>query len=238
VITLETPSPVRAVFTTRDEPGDLGATSGANDAATVRANRRDLCATLGVDADRVVMGHQVHGAIARRVDTPTRPGRFTGALAGWPEGDALTTSTRGMALVALGADCLPVLFWRRDGSAVGAAHAGWRGLVEGVLEETVTALGPAEQLAAAIGPGIGPCCYVTGADVRERFSQRFGPAAVRGDAVDLAGSARIALGRAGVDKGAITTIAECTSCREDRYFSYRRDGARTGRQAGVIWIDA
>lgn len=238
MIAVETPAGVRAVFTERDEPGDLGATSGLSRPDTVRANRRALCKQLGLHEDRVVMGHQIHGAHVVNADAPTRPGRFTGGLAGWPQGDALTTSRPGVALVVLGADCLPVLLWRGDGSRVAAAHAGWRGLVDGVLERAVEALGPSTGLGAAIGPGIGPCCYETGPEVRDRFAERFGTETVPGNSVDLAGSAQNALLASGLMPEAITTVSACTSCEPDRFFSYRRDGAATGRQAGVIWIDA
>jgi len=192
---------------------------------------------LTPDAERVTMGHQVHGATVRRIDAPTRPGRFTGGLSGWPEGDALVTSTPGLVLVVLGADCLPVLAWRRNGSAVVAAHAGWRGLVDGVVEGAVRALGDPSRAAAAIGPGIGPCCYPTSPDVRKRFADRFGAEVIAGAAVRLARAARIALRRAGVPDEAIATVEACTSCDPERFYSYRRDGAGTGRQAGVIWIE-
>jgi len=180
----------------------------------------------------------VHGAFVRRVDAPTRPGRFTGGLTGWPEGDGLTTATRGVALVVLGADCLPVLMWRRDRPDIAAAHAGWRGLAAGVVEEAVRALGDASSVFAAIGPGIGPCCFETGSDVRDLFARRFGDRVVRGGAVDLTEAARCALRSAGVAVAGITTVPSCTSCDAARFYSYRRDGERTGRQAGVIWIDS
>jgi polyphenol oxidase len=238
MISVETPPGVRAIFTTREPAGDLGATSGATRPAEVRENRRALCDRLGLDPDRAVMGHQVHGAHVRHIDAPSRPGRFTGGLAGWPEGDGLATDCTGLALVVLGADCLPVLLWRRDGSGVAAAHAGWRGLVEGVVENAARALGDAAPVAAAIGPGIGACCYQTSTEVRGHFAQRFGDHVVHGENVDLAASARAALHMCGVNDDAITTIESCTRCEPDRFFSYRRDGAAAGRQAGVIWREA
>lgn len=244
-IEVATDAPVRAVFTTRaggvsEGPYaglNLGATSGDRPAA-VRANRAALCALLGLDAERVTMGHQVHGAGVRPVGAPTRPGRFTGGLAGWPDGDGLVTERPGLGLVVLGADCLPVLLWRRDGGAVGAAHAGWRGLVEGVVEEALARVGEPGAVAAAIGPGIGPSAYEVGADVRERFAGRFGEGVVRGRAVDLAGAAAEALRRAGVPGSAITVVEACTASEPARFYSYRRDGAACGRQAGVVWRTA
>jgi purine-nucleoside/S-methyl-5'-thioadenosine phosphorylase / adenosine deaminase len=243
VLAAPAPPGVRAVFTTRVGGVSTGAAAGLNlgatggdDPATVRENRRLLCADLGIDADRVTMGHQVHGAGVRAVDAPTRPGRFTGGLAGWPEGDGLVTDRPGIALVVLGADCLPVLAWRRDGTAVGAAHAGWRGLVEGVVEAMVAALGNPADVGVAVGPGIGPCCYPTGPVVRAAFTRRFGDAVVHGEGVDLARAARVALLRAGVGEEDVWDSGACTSCDPARWFSYRRDGARAGRQAGVVWM--
>jgi YfiH family protein len=234
---------VTAVFTTRMggvscgafRRLNLGASTG-DDPGAVRENRRRLAGALGVDPERVTMAHQVPRADVRRIDAPTRPGRFTGGLSGWPEGDGLVTDAPGLALAVLAADCLPVLLWRRDRPRVAAVHAGWRGLVGGILEAAVAALGEADRVAAAVGPGIAPCCYPTGEDVRARFAERFGTRSVRGDAVDLAGAARQALVDAGLPADGIGVVSACTSCEASRFFSHRRDGSRTGRQAGVVWI--
>ncbi len=232
-----------AVFTTRQggvsedsfRGLNLGATSGDR-AAAVRANRRLVCQALALDSERVSMGHQVHAATVHVLGAPSRPGRFVGALRGWPVGDGLVTSRIGLALVVLGADCLPILLWHRDGTAVAAAHAGWRGLVGGVIERTVEALGDPARSAAAIGPAIGPARYRVGADVRERFAARFGDEVVAGEAVDLAAAARVALRAAGLPDSSIHAIEACTYDEPDRFYSYRRDGAETGRQAGIIWL--
>lgn len=241
-IEVTTDGPARAVFTTRrggvsaggHAALNLGATTG-DDSAAVRANRLALCGALGLDADRVTMGHQVHGAEVRMIEAPTRPGRFAGGLVGWPEGDGLATARPGLGLVVLGADCLPVLLWRRDRPAVAAAHAGWRGLVGGVIAAAVARLDLADRVGAAIGPGIGADAYVVGPEVRDRFAATFGEETVRGRAVDLAGAARIALRRAGIPDSAITSVGGCTSSEPERFFSFRRDGAACGRQAGVVW---
>jgi purine-nucleoside/S-methyl-5'-thioadenosine phosphorylase / adenosine deaminase len=236
---------VRAAFTTRAGGVSEGpwaglnlGTSGGDRPERVRENRRRACAALGLDADRVTMGAQVHGAHLRRIDAPSRPGRFTGGLRPWPEGDAMATERPGLALVVIGADCLPVLVWRRDRAAVAAAHAGWRGLVGGVLRAAVDALGDPARTGAAIGPGVGPCCYPVAAALRERFAAAWGEGVVRGPAVDLAAAARRELERAGVPASAISAVEACTSCEPERFYSYRRDGERTGRQAGLVWIEA
>lgn len=241
---IEVPTGVaaRAVFTTRAGGVSEGSYAGLNlgadtgdRAEAVRANRALLSRELGLDPGRVSMVRQVHGTAVRVLEAPSRPGLFTGDLRGWPEGDGLATRTPGIGLAVLGADCLPVLLWRRDAPGVAAAHAGWRGLVDGVLGAAVAALGEPGRLGAAIGPGVGPCCYPVSAEVRERFAAAFGDGVVRGRAVDLAASAHGALVRAGVPASAVHVVEACTSCQADRLYSYRRDGARCGRQAGVIW---
>jgi YfiH family protein len=234
--------PARAVFTTRLGGVSAGAPAGLNlgaevgdEDASVRANRALLARTLGIDPDRVTMGRQVHGALVRPVAAPTRPGRFTGGLRGWPEGDGLATATPGLPLLVLGADCVPVLLWRRDTPACAAAHAGWRGLVAGVVGEAARALGEPGRVGAAVGPAVGPCCYPVDAALRDRFAALFGPETVRPPAVDLAAAARRALIAAGVPAAAIQVVGACTACEESRFFSHRRDGVGAGRQAGLVW---
>ena len=242
VIEVVVDGPARAAFTTRAGGAsagpwaalNLGADTG-DEADAVRANREALAARLGIDANAVTMLHQVHGGRVLTLDAPSHPGLFTGGLRGWHQADALATRVPGLPLMVLGADCLPVLLWRRDRRGVAAAHAGWRGLVAGVVEGAAAALGPGDRLAAAIGPGIGPCCYEVSADVRDRFAAAFGDDVVHGRRVDLAGSARAALRAAGLPDAAIATVPACTRCEGERFFSYRASGGTCGRQAGVVW---
>ena len=243
LINVPTRRGVIACFTTRAGGVSTGSWAGLNlgsttgdDPHAVRENRQRLCATVGVDAERATLGAQVHGAAVRVIDSPSCPGRFTGALSGWPEGDGLITGRPGIALVVLGADCLPVLLWRQDEPRIAAAHAGWRGLVDGVLANAAVALGDPAQIWAAIGPGVGPCCYPVGGALRARFRDRFGAETVPGDAVDLVAAAQVALAEAGVTQ--VTSVGECTSCNPERFYSYRRDGAHTGRHGGLIAIEA
>lgn len=243
VIVVATDGPAGAGFTTRVGGVSAGPFASLNLGPdrddpddNVRENRRRACAALGVEPAAVSANRQVHGAGIRTVDGPKNSG-FVGRLRDWPEGDGLVTSLPGAPLAVLGADCLPVLMWRRDRPLVGAAHAGWRGLVAGVLEATVAELGDPGATGVAIGPGIGPCCYPVSAEVRDRFTARFGETVLAGEAVDLALAARRALTAAGVPDAAIATVAACTSCEEGRFFSYRRDGGGTGRQAGLVWAE-
>jgi YfiH family protein len=219
VIAVATDGPARAIFTTRPA-GDV----------REAAARAALLAAAGADPARVAANRQVHGARVREVTAPDPDPR--------PEADGLVTSLAGVPLLVVGADCLPVLLWRADRPRVAAAHAGRRGLVAGVLERAVAALGAPAATRAAIGPGIGPCHYPVSADVRTRFGERFGAEVVRGEAVDLAAAARVALRAAGLADAAITTVPGCTACEPARFWSYRRDGAAAGRQGGLVWAEA
>lgn len=243
VIPLEgVPSAVRAAFTTRVggvsggtcASRNLGIASG-DDPDAVRANREGLANGCGFDAARAVTLAQVHGADVIEVGPAGGAGRFTGSLAGIDEADGCVTSAPGVALLAQGADCVPVLLWDDEGTRVAAVHAGWRGLVAGVLGHAVAAMGEG-RICAAIGPCIGPCCYPVDHALRATMAQRFGDEVVVGDAVDLRRAARRALGAGGAGNADIADVQGCTSCDHERFFSYRRDGAGTGRQAGVIWL--
>jgi hypothetical protein len=242
VLVVATDAPAGAAFTTRRggvsaRPYDalnLSASVGDDDAA-VRENRRRVAAALGIDAGRVTMARQVHGAAVRDASAVPAAGRFTGALRGWDEADALVSDAPGAALAVLGADCLPVLVWRRDAPRVAAAHAGWRGLVAGVVEAAVAALEEPARVGAAVGPGIGPCCYPVSAEVRDAFAARFGDGVLAPPAVDLRAAVHAALRAAGVPASAVQDVDLCTSCEPGRFFSHRRDGAPGGRHAGLVW---
>lgn len=242
IIGVPTVAGVRALFTTRHggvsngpfESCNLGRGTGDRDNA-VRENRRGLCDFLNVDPNVVRMGSQVHGTSVHDVDEPGEVGRFLGELSGWPDGDGLVTSVMGLPLLVLVADCVPVLLWSADGRRVGAVHAGWRGLVGGIIANALSAMASAVPVHAAIGPCAGPCCYEVDADLALRFADEFGPQVVAGRNVDLPQAARHALVQAGVADADIHRDGSCTVCTPERFFSYRRDGEATGRQAGIIW---
>jgi polyphenol oxidase len=226
---------IRAVFSGGDL--DVGIVGPASPEA-VRRNRRRLASAAGFDPQRAVVLRQVHGARAVEVDREGGAGDYSGAMGGVAEADASVTRAAGVALLALGADCAPVLLWSSTGVAVGAVHAGWRGLVAGVIPAAVDAMGVDPMgVNAVVGPCIGPCCYPVDADLRCTMGERFGGDVVKGDAVDLALGVRRSLMQAGLTPEAIRGVAECTACGPGTWFSYRRDGERAGRHAGLIWIE-
>jgi len=202
--------------------------------ARVRENRLRFADAAGFDPRRAVMRRQLH---TNHVDEVSGPGegRFVDAMRSWPTADAITTGLEGVALVVLSADCLPILIWRQNPRRVAAVHAGWRGLLDGVLQATVAAVGGAKDQAAVIGPGIRACCFHTDSQLRSRFEDRFGVDIGSRRSVDLAGAARAALRQAGVSDSSIHDLDLCTACRPELFFSYRRDGVG-GRQAAAVWL--
>lgn len=228
------PGPYRIAFSSRIGGVSDGAYASLNlglltddDPDNVRENRRLLCARMGAEPETATMAWQVHGADVRRADGR---GVVTPGLE-FERCDGLWTDEPGRALMLLTADCLPIAIARANGSpAVTVLHAGWRGLLAGIVETGVGVLGDG-PLAAAIGPGIGACCYEVGDEVSVSFRERFGESVVAGRRLDLAAAAELALREAGCE--AVERTGLCTSCEEGLFFSHRRDRGRTGRQ-GVI----
>jgi len=174
------------------------------------------------DGRPLVAVQQVHGATVVTL-TSTGPGRQD-------EADGLVTAEHGVAAVVLTADCLPVAL--ATPQAIGIVHAGWRGLLAGVLEAGVRAirsLDPEGRLEAAIGPGAGACCYGVGPEVAEQLPHW----ALAHGRADLKAVATHTL----EDAGAIVVhdVGRCTICEPQSYFSHRMSGPVTGRQGGLIW---
>jgi polyphenol oxidase len=227
LIRWDAPGPYHVAFSTRqggvsDAPYDslnLGR-STRDDPENVDENRQRLCDTVGVGPKQLALQRQVHGAVVNRAEADARSG----------EGDGLWTDEPGVAMLAFSADCLPIALARRNGSAgLALLHAGRLGLLAGIVEAGVAALGG--PLAAIVGPGIGPCCYEVGDDIAGDYRDRFGPNVLRGRNLDLWTAAEQVLRSAGVDS--VERLDLCTACGSDRFFSHRRDGPVTGRQ-GVI----
>lgn len=159
------------------------------------------------------------------------------------EGDALWTDRPGLALSVITADCVPLLLAARDGGRIAAVHAGWRGIVAGVVERTLDALGvPADELDAWIGPAIGVCCYEVSEEVAQRVAAASGPGVLapgdllgpgRRPHLDLPGAVRHQLVRAGVAPPRV--VVRCTRCDGERLWSYRREGAGGGRNVAYVW---
>jgi YfiH family protein len=202
----------------------------------VRENRLRLQALL---PSSPVWLNQIHGA--RVFDADGWSEKSSQPI---PQADASVTSIKGRVCVIQTADCLPVLFCDAEGKAVGAAHAGWRGLAGGVLENTVHAMKEkgAECIQAWLGPAIGPRQFEVGQDVMQVFAA-IDPAAVGAfNAIegrdgkyvaDIYSLARMALARVGVNEVAGGEC--CTVTQEERFYSYRRNGV-TGRMASLIWL--
>jgi YfiH family protein len=193
-----------------------------DDPLNVAENRRRLCDAVEADVDRLAMNRQVHAAAVNRAEAGER---------GKP-GDGLWTDEPHVPMLKVTADCLPIALARTDGRpALALLHAGRLGLLEGIVEAGVAALdGP---VAAVIGPGIGPCCYEVGTDIRAAYEERFGRTVVVGRNLDLWTAAELVLREVGV--ASIERLDLCTACDPERFFSHRRDGA-TGRQGVVGYI--
>jgi len=236
------PAGVRAVFTLRTGGVSVGPFASLNvgahvqdEPAAVAENRRRITAAFELPTEPAWLS-QIHGTRVVRLDADGLPA---------PGADAVITAQPGRVCGIQVADCLPVLFAARDGSVVAAAHAGWRGLAAGVLENTVQELGVAPaQLLAWIGPGIGPRHFEVGPEVREAFvgAAQAGGARIEAAFVpnargrylcDLVALARLRLTALGLRD--IHGGSWCTFADSEHFFSYRRDG-RTGRMAALIWL--
>lgn len=185
----------------------------------------DLAQRLTPGPDAIAHLSQVHGA---RVVAAEQAGRCG-------EADALVTHQQGLGLLIVTADCVPVLF--AAGDRVAAAHAGWRGLVAGVLPATAAALGGGPPIRAWIGPAIGPCCYEVGADVAQAIATATSRKALAGltprPRIDLWAAAAAQLHALGVTVA--DTVRLCTRCHGGQLWSYRRDGSAAGRNYALIW---
>ena len=177
---------------------------------------------------------QVHGT--RVIDAAAIAGDVP------PQADAAYSRTPGVVCCVMAADCMPVLFAARDGSAVGAAHAGWRGLATGVIERTIEAMQvPGAELLAYLGPAIGPMAYEVGTEVREAYlahdpeaAAAFAPARLGHWMLDLYAIARQRLAAQGVR--AVYGGTHCTHTEPEHFFSYRRDKAMQ-RMAACIYFE-
>lgn len=232
-----------AAFTTR--PGGISAPPfdqlnlgihTSDDRDSVLENRRRLAAALGFSADRIAVAHQVHGAELVAHSSPTAIG-YSLASDEWgeedgdavPDADGHLLSATGMAALVFAADCVPVALAGPGAAAM--LHCGWRGLAAGIVAKAVEAIGATD---AAVGPSIGRCCYEVDAEVLDAFAA-LDDGISAGRMLDLPEITRRQLRQQGVER--IEASGLCTSCEADLFFSHRRDAGRTGRQAGLVWLE-
>lgn len=203
----------------------------------VEENRLCLAAAMDLDPGQVVFSRQVHGT--RLIEHSEGSGELRGSFVGsyttkeprndLPEADGHIVREPGPAALIFVADCLPVALRGPGGLAM--VHAGWRGLAGGIVAAAAEAV---EATSAAVGPGIGPCCYEVGDEVLGAFAD-LGDGVAQGRMLDLPEVARRQLAGAGVE--GIQSAGLCTSCEPELFFSHRRDHGRTGRQAGIAWLE-
>jgi polyphenol oxidase len=201
-----------------------------DESRAVSENRRRLAAALDLRPENVLMGMQVHGAEVLGHEAAQDPSPYAQPGTELTESDGHATGTPGLAPLVLVADCLPVALSGPGGVAM--LHCGWRGLAAGIVERGAAAV---SATAAAIGPGIGKCCYEVGREVLEAFAG-LGDGIAEGRMLDLTEVARQQLRAAGVEE--IEGAGLCTKCNPELFYSHRRDSDRSGRQAGLIWVEA
>jgi YfiH family protein len=225
----------RAAFSTRAGGVSEGPYQSLNlgiltddDQARVAQNRTLAARELGLEAERIAMGWQVHGADIREWDAPPDGGGYASPGAHLERVDGHATELTDVGLLVLVADCLPVALIAPGRAAM--LHCGWRPLAAGIVEKALDSFD--EPPAAAIGPGIGRCCYEVGEEVLAEFADLDGVA--DGRMLDLRMVVRRKLEARGVTH--IEDVDLCTSCRPDLFFSHRRDKGVTGRQGGFAWL--
>jgi YfiH family protein len=203
---------------------NFGRKSG-DEVERVDENRRIACGAIDADVEKLALNFQVHSARVLKAAPGVRGERA----------DGLWTDEPGLPILAMSADCLPIAIARTDDRkpAVCVLHAGWRGLLAGIVEAGAQALA-GDTLVAMIGPGIGPCCYEVGEEVAAPFRERFGDDILREGRLDLWTSAERALRAAGVAH--VERLDRCTACEPETFFSHRRDRGRTGRQGVIAYV--
>jgi YfiH family protein len=235
-IEVELPA-ARVAFSTREGGVSDGPYRSLNvgiltddDRKRVTENRGRLADAVGLRAEAIAMGWQVHGTEIATWEEPPRLEGYAAPTLPLQQVDGHVTDLPGVGLLVLGADCLPVAL--AAPGRVGMLHCGWRGLAGGIIEHAVGRFEDAP--AAAIGPGIGRCCFEVGPEVMAAFTDV--PGVARGRMLDLRAIVRHKLEATGVFQ--IEDVDLCTSCREDLFFSHRRDRGVTGRQGGLVWRTA
>jgi len=208
----------------------------------VARNREIIKKASGARMERLILVNQVHGSSVLVLDD------FEGGGASYrlTDADAIITGLADFPIGILTADCLPILLYDPVNAVIGAVHAGWKGTVRSIVVKTVEAMRARfgtnpRDIVCALGPYIGPCCYGVGENVYEEFSEAFGNVDCfkrdsGGLRLDIGASNIYQLHEAGVLKDNISISPCCTSCRNDLFFSYRKDDKRTGRQLSFMML--
>lgn len=215
-------------------------TGVGDDPGSVADNESLVLMELG--ADSLTLPEQVHSSIVESLPPSLSPGITRGAPA-----DALVTREPGAAIGVLCADCVPIVIGHPRGEGIAVIHAGWKGLAEGVIPETLKALEKLDirvrELEAHIGPAIGPCCFHVDDRLARRFSTEVegGKNAVmgtrNGTVIDLPAIAWTQLLSRGLARENIKLLRRCTACETRVFFSYRKSGGTTGRQLSAVILN-
>jgi hypothetical protein len=208
---------------------NVGVLTDDADAAVVE-NRRRLAAAVGIEPSHVPIGLQVHKADIAVHDAPQDPSPYAEPGTVLDEVDGHVVRHPGLAPLVLTADCLPIALAGPGGVAM--LHCGWRGLTSGIVARGAALV---EASSAAIGPGIGPCCYEVGPEVTGAFAE-LGEGIADGRMLDLPEVARRTLAGAGVER--VESAGLCTFCEAGLFFSHRRDQGVTGRMGNLAWIES
>lgn len=225
---------------------NLGANRG-DAPADVQANYEIICTELGTGSERLVPTKQVHGDTVKIVTSEDSLGDILKPVP--YEADALVTTERLLPLIIYTADCMPILMQDARGGCVGACHAGWRGTVLDITGKTVrtmltlTGSNP-KCLTAAIGPGIGPCCFEAGSEVIQAVTDLLGddgrqfisPPEDGKAMIDLPAINKFLIMLSGVPEENISVSPECTYCNHEKYWSHRHSGGHRGSQASIIML--
>lgn len=205
----------------------------ADNEENIKRNFKGLLEASGFNSKKIFHLRQIHGNDFCVVNN-NNIDELNGS-----EGDAIITSTPGIAIGVLTADCVPILVIDTKNKIVSAIHAGWKGtsklIVEKVLEHMINKMGSdPKDIVGAIGPSIGACCFEVGEEVSHKFSNRI----IRNNKyfVDLKKENLVQMVRCGVDQNNIVISEFCTKCNKDLFYSYRRDNSLTGRLGAFIEI--
>lgn len=205
----------------------------------IERNRGLIKNAFSIPVEALATVNQVHGNAVYVADVKVPQRR--------PDADAVVTAVKGVPVGVLTADCLPVLLYDPKAHAAAAVHAGWRGTVKKVCLKAIESMrerfgSDPKDMIAALGPYIGPCCYEVRENVAEEFTYTFGPRLKyiikngKGIRLDIGMANLEQLICAGVGRGNIDMDAPCTSCNNSSFFSYRKEGGRTGRQLSFIML--